>query len=1146
MKRFTMIVALLLMVAMPMMAERVTPEAAKRVATTFLNNNGAKGTQQVDVLQAVGMDNLYIIKAEQGFVIMAADNRVQPILGYSQTGDFSVDDMPDDVTWWLRGYNYEIQNAIDRDTRATHEISKLWADLIDGNAKAGKATTVVDPLIQTKWNQNKYYNRLCPIASGGPDGHAYAGCVAIAMAQIMKYYNYPSTGVGSHSYTWNGQTLSADFGATIYDWNNMADYYEYYFINGTDQYAQWLTNPSEEEIAAVATLVYHCGVSVNMNYGGGGSGAVTAYAETALKNYFNYKSTTQYKTKSSYTDAQWISMLKAELDASRPLLYSGHDPSGTGAGHAFVCDGYNNSNYFHFNWGWAGHYDGYFLLSNLDTGANNEAGSGNGVYTADQAAIFGIEPASSIPAPTNLTYTLSGLNDITLTWNGVSAASSYNVYCDGNIVGNTTSTTYSETAPFGTHEYFVRCVDANSQLSLPSNTVTVTIAYQTPIVTDLTATLSGNNANLSWTAPAWCYPETPLATLTYGDGNYSGSSVGFNNGSNMYWGHRYLSSNLTSYNNMIIYKAAFYANESGAYSVFVYEGTQSERPKTKVLEQSLQIETTGWYEFDLSTQIVIDASKDYWVFMYDPAGRNYPATFTQYSGNEGNYYSTAITSWISTYSNAAFLIKTYITDGTYTYNLYDGNTRVASNISNTTYTVNNITNNAAHRFTLKTNFNGGETDASNMVGFSLGNASLSSLAMAANDQMTITEGSQLTVSGTMSNDNAANLIIENGAQLVHNTEGVKATVKKTIEPYTTDEDGWNFIASPVTENITPDANNGLLTNNYDLYLFDQSEDEEWRNIKAGSFSTINHKTGYLYANSGNTTLTIAGTLAATTAATPLAYDASATWKGFNLIGNPYPCNTTITNDFYIINGNRVTLATTGRIIAPCEGIFVKATGTGQTVTFNKANSAKDANSKDCFDLVVTQGKANIDRARVRFGEGIGMEKYALDNDKVSKIALWQEGQDFAMAYTNGQDEMPINFKVTQNGTYSIGIEDNSLNLDYLHLIDNMTGNDIDLLITPSYTFEAKTSDYASRFRLQFAPAEKTTAISDNFAFFANGCLHIFNQGKAALQLMDMTGRIILTETLQGNLDKTLDLVPGIYVVRLITEREESSMKIVVD
>ena len=1157
MKRFTMILALVAMLTMPMFAERVTPETARQVASTFLNNNGAKSAQLTDLSRAAGFSNLYIFNGEEGFVVMAADDCVQPILGYSLTSTFVAEDMPENVAWWLRNYNEEIQYAIDNQMRATSETTRMWRELVEGNAKAGRATEAVAPLIQTKWNQNKYYNRLCPVASGGPDGHAYTGCVATAMAQIMKYWSYPSSGVGSHSYTWNGQTLSANFGATTYDWANMADYYEYYYVNGTDQYAHWLSEPSEEEIAAIATLMYHCGVSVDMNYGGGGSGAITAYAETAFKNYFNYKSTTQYKTKSSYSDAQWMSMLKAELDASRPLLYCGQDPSGTSAGHAFVCDGYNSSNYFHFNWGWAGHFNGYFSLSNLDTGANNEAGSGNGVYTADQAAIFGIEPASSIPAPTNLTYTLNGLNDITLTWNGVSAASSYNVYCDGNLVGNTTSTTYSETAPFGTHEYFVRCVDANSQLSLPSNTITVTIAYQTPVVTDLTATLSGNNANLSWTAPAWCYPETPLATLTYGDGSVVGSVGSGSTGNDFYWGHRYLASNLTPYNGKLVYKISFYVNEPGAYDCYVFKGTAQYSTYYYPTQELVHLSTTasgiGWIDLDLSEAIEIDGSQDLWVFVYDPVGRTYPATYCSFSENvNGSYYSNYnpnanVSGYLpGTIDNRAWLIRTLITDGTYTYNLYDGNTRVASNISNTTYTVNNITNNTAHRFTLKTNFNGGETDASNMVGFSLGNASLSSLAMAANDQMTITEGSQLTVSGTLSDVNVNNLILENGAQLVHNTEGVKATVKKTIEPYTTDEDGWNFIASPVTENITPDANNGLLTNNYDLYLFDQSEDEEWRNIKAGSFSTINHKTGYLYANSGNTTLTIAGTLAATTAATPLAYDASATWKGFNLIGNPYPCNTTITNDFYIINGNQVTLATTGRIIAPCEGIFVKATGTGQTVTFNKANSAKDANSKDCFDLVVTQGKANIDRARVRFGEGIGMEKYALDNDKVSKIALWQEGQDFAMAYTNGQDEMPINFKVTQNGTYSISIEANSLNLDYLHLIDNLTGNDVDLLVTPSYTFEAKASDYASRFRLQFAPAEKTTAISDNFAFFANGCLHIFNQGMAALQLMDMTGRIILTETLQGNLDKTLDLVPGIYVVRLITEREESSMKIVVD
>ena len=125
-------------------------------------------------------------------------------------------------------------------------------------------------------------------------------------------------------------------------------------------------------------------------------------------------------------------------------------------------------------------------------------------------------------------------------------------------------------------------------------------------------------------------------------------------------------------------------------------------------------------------------------------------------------------------------------------------------------------------------------------------------------------------------------------------------------------------------------------------------------------------------------MTFAGTLAATAEPADLDYDGNATLKGFNLVGNPYPCNATITNDFYIIDeNNMVSLAEEGREIAPCEGIFVKATDTDQTVTFSKANSAKGANSKDCFDLVITQGKANIDRARVRFGEGIGMEKYTL-------------------------------------------------------------------------------------------------------------------------------------------------------------------------
>jgi len=1174
MKKFTMIAALLFLMAMPMMAERVTPETARKVATTFLNNNGAKTAQMTDLSKAAGFPNLYIFNGGEGFVVMAADDCVQPILGYSLTGEFVAEDMPENMIWWLQGYNDEIQFAVDSKMKASSETAKLWKDLAEGNSKAAKATVVVAPLIQTKWNQNKYYNRLCPTVSDGPDGHTYTGCVATAMAQVMKYWSYPSHGIGSHSYSWNGQTLSADFGATTYDWANMADYYEYYFANGTDQYAIGLPEPSAEEIAAVATLMYHCGVSVDMNYGGnstGGSAAPNSYVATALKNYFNYSSAIEYKEKSHtntnvspwvtttyYTDDEWISMLRAELDASRPMQYGGSDPNGL-SGHAFVCDGYDNTNYFHFNWGWAGRYNGYFTISNLNTGANSgEAGAGNGTYTRDQDAIFGIRPASMIPAPTNLTYTVSGLQNLTLTWDAASGASSYNVYRDGNLISNVTENTYSETAPFGTYTYYVRSVDANGQLSLGSNTVSVTIAYLTPIVNDLTGSLSGNSVNLSWTAPEWCYPETPSATLTYGDGIMSSRSNA------AFWAHRFLANNLAQYGGKAIYKISIYAYEEGSYTFYIYKGTTSTTysgdniffPTTMMAEKMVEITSTGrWVDIDLDNLVSIDGQEDLWVIINYPNAGNglFPATFSSYtsSENHGDYYGK----WDYGYSggrrgfvqkgNIAYLIRTYVTDGTYTYNLYQDGERIAQNLSQVSYSA-NLSNDAANVFTIKTNYYGGETDNSNKIGFSKGNASLGTLNLAGNDLMTITPDSKLTVT-SLSSASSGNLILENGAQLLNESGGVKATVKKDITAYTADDDGWYFIASPMTENLSAANVSGLLANNFDLYLFDQSQTSEWRNYEANSFSNLNHKTGYLYANSVKTTLSFAGTLAASAEATDLAYDDDATFKGFNLIGNPYPCNTTITNDFYIIDGNTVTLAERGRTIAPCEGVFVKATGENETVTFNKVTSAKDSTPRNCIDLVVSQGKATTDRARVRFGEGIGMEKFSLD-EKHSQITLWQNGQDYAVAYADGLNEMPVNFVATQDGTYTLSVENDGHDLDYLHLIDNMTGEDVDLLAMPSYTFEAKTNDYPSRFRLMFAPEEDGASTSSaTFAYYANGEIIItgvLDACNASLQIVDMMGHVITTCVGRMQCIPTSGMTPGVYVLRLIDGETIRTQKIV--
>ena len=317
--------ALLLMVAMPMMAERVVPEKAQKAAQTFFNNNGVKTDQQIELVKAVGFPNLYIFNAAQGFVVMSADDCVQPILGYSLTGRFVAEGMPSNVSHWLQGYNDEIQYVVDSKLVQTAETAQLWNDLLVGNAKAGVAITTVEPLVQTHWDQNPYYNALCPYYG---NQQTVTGCVATAMAQIMKYWNYPTTGNGSHSYTWNGQTLSANFGSTTYQWASMPN--------------QLYSNNN-----AVATLMYHCGVAVDMVYGiasNGGSGAQPSDVPNALVNYFRYSSTASLKYKDNYSQSTWISFIKADLDSGMPVAYNGYGDDG---GHAFVCDGYNSSNYFH-------------------------------------------------------------------------------------------------------------------------------------------------------------------------------------------------------------------------------------------------------------------------------------------------------------------------------------------------------------------------------------------------------------------------------------------------------------------------------------------------------------------------------------------------------------------------------------------------------------------------------------------------------------------------------------------------------------------------------------------------------------------------------------------------------------------------------
>ena len=262
-------------------------------------------------MSLVSSDGMYIYNiGTQGFVIISSNTVLPPVLGWSDQGAFpNMDDAPENFRSWIVHYGAMVSFATQNGIQPEAKVLRQWEEAAQGVFGTRDVTTV-DPLVNTHWNQDCYYNEYCPDApgygwggwGGGPCGHAYAGCVATAMAQVMKYWDYPETGFGSHSYVHSEYgEQSANFAATTYRWNEMPN-------------EVWSHND------AVATLLYHCGVSVNMNYGPSGSGAQSADVEDALRSYFGYCGA-KYRQKSGYQEEAWIAMLKAELDlAATPSI----------------------------------------------------------------------------------------------------------------------------------------------------------------------------------------------------------------------------------------------------------------------------------------------------------------------------------------------------------------------------------------------------------------------------------------------------------------------------------------------------------------------------------------------------------------------------------------------------------------------------------------------------------------------------------------------------------------------------------------------------------------------------------------------------------------------------------------------------------
>lgn len=357
MKKFLFSFVVLLMTVCNLAANPVDVKMAEVVGVRYLKTNieSAKSLRTLELVYTYFDDNgnacFYVFNYDDGFVIISADDRVKPVLAYSEEGAFNVNNISDGLEYYMKHYASTITDIIENDRIATQDIIDEW------NLVAGKGvitekplSRTVEPLVSLMWNQDYPYNSLCPVDYMGPGGHVYAGCVATAMSMVMKFWNYPERGEGSYSYTPEGYPQqTANFGETVYDWDNMPNSIS--------------AGSSQTQINAIATLMHHCGVSVDMIYGPDASGAYSNDVYDAITTYFSYSESSRYEEREDYTKYEWENMLINNFDQGLPAYYSG---SGNTGGHAFICDGYNENRYFHFNWGWSGYNNGYFAIDALN------------------------------------------------------------------------------------------------------------------------------------------------------------------------------------------------------------------------------------------------------------------------------------------------------------------------------------------------------------------------------------------------------------------------------------------------------------------------------------------------------------------------------------------------------------------------------------------------------------------------------------------------------------------------------------------------------------------------------------------------------------------------------------------------------------
>ncbi len=334
------------------------------MAATILGQSYGKRTSAASTLTTMQQHEMLTVIGHEdtGYVIVSNDDNFPAVVGYSQAA-FSI--LPPAVEWFIATANASMQHM--------KVIGKSYTSV----PPSSEYPSTMEPLVKTTWDQGNPYNKMCPGGNGSTKNLYPTGCVATAMAQVMKYYNYPERGIGEHQYsfqpsTGDGRIISANFGETTYQWDNMLDSYK--------------STYTDEQANAVATLMLHCGVSVDMSYTASGSGSFPQEACRALKKYFGYNKNAKVYSRDYYSIEAWMQMIYKELNQNGPFYYSGSDASS--GGHAFVLDGYNKDGLVHINWGWGGTSNGFFDIALLNPSGYE--------YSQRQYMILGINPTADI------------------------------------------------------------------------------------------------------------------------------------------------------------------------------------------------------------------------------------------------------------------------------------------------------------------------------------------------------------------------------------------------------------------------------------------------------------------------------------------------------------------------------------------------------------------------------------------------------------------------------------------------------------------------------------------------------------------------------------------------------------------------------